>query len=89
MEISKMLTVSTAHITQETSELLDNDKLSIVVYPKSEYGWFILVCDWDEYENELPKDLKKFLMLAEDQGCNWLCLDCDGEVLGFLDVYEW
>ena len=87
MEINKMLTVSTAHISEETAELLDKD-ISIVAYQKGDYGWFIHIHDdCDEYE--IPKDLLKLLMFAKDLNCDWLCLDCDGDILDYLETYDW
>ena len=99
MEISKMLTVSTAHITEGTAELLDNDRLDIIVYPKDEYGWFITFEEniancYNSDKNKsnysyVPKDLLKLLMFAKDLGCDWLCLDRDGDILDYLDTYDW
>lgn len=88
MEISKMLTISTAHITERTGKLLDEEILGLCVYKKLDYGWFIHLLD-DLDKIEIPEDLRKCLSLAQSLGCEWLCLDCDGEVLDFLDVYEW
>lgn len=90
MEISKMLTISTAHITKETAEWLD-EKDILIVYKKSDYGWFILVSDWDDVveTEEIPEDLRKILRFADDLDCRWLCLDCDGDILSYLDVYNW
>ena len=103
MEISKMLTVSTSHISKETAGLLteicDYSKESeLIIYPKrfkeDYYGWFIFVSEElvidDMYKNT-PKDLMRCLLLALKMECDWLCLDRDGEVLNnpYLDVYEW
>jgi len=42
LEISKMLTLSTAHIQENTAKFLsDSSNRDLVVYEKSEYGWFI------------------------------------------------
>ncbi|WP_213428280.1 MULTISPECIES: hypothetical protein [Paenibacillus] len=38
-----MLTLSTAHITEEISGMLSDDALPLIVYPKDEYGFFMLV----------------------------------------------
>ena len=47
MEISKVLTLSTAHISQKSAELLDKETekptLDLPVYNKSNYGWFIYI----------------------------------------------
>lgn len=88
LEIHKMLVLSTAHITRETAEKLENDAYALSTYPREEYGWFIYIpYDWDEYE--LPEDLKACIKLAKNNNCVWLCLDCDGLTTHNLPVYDW
>lgn len=87
MEISKMLTVSTAHINKETAKMLDGD-IDIVIYDKGVYGWFIHIPD-DPEEYNIPQELLKLMKFAKDLDCDWLCLDSDGEILDYLETYEW
>lgn len=91
MEISKMLTISTAHITKVTAELLDDGVRDLIVYPKGEYGWLIVVPESDVIDSLhiVMSDLMRLLTFAKDLGCEWLCLDCDREVLDYLHTYEW
>ena len=95
MEISKILTLSTAHITESVSEALDNDpntnELGLTVYKKADYGWFIYIPeDYDKTAKEgLPECLKACIDLALKNDCNILCLDCDGEEEPTLPTYEW
>lgn len=97
LEISKCLTLSTAHITEVTSAQLESEaktnKLGISVYLKEGYGFWIF-CPDDlvlQYESGLyiPEDLWACMSLAYENGCNWLCLDCDGLQTDKLPVYEW
>ena len=92
MEITKMLTLSTAHITKDTAKLLEvepnTDEMQLCVYNKADFGWFIYVNDFLE-DRGIPDDLYKCLELAKENDCNWLCLDCDGDVVDELEVYEW
>lgn len=92
MEISKMLTLSTAHITKETAEALDNEVFAgcpyLVVYQKDDYGWFVYLPSKIE-KIDIPHDLKKCMLFAKDLGCDWLCLDANGEVLKYLHIYNW
>jgi len=92
MEISKMLTISTAHITEKTADLLeielDNDNMQLCVYNRADFGWFIHIPD-DCEDCDIPQDLLTLIKFAKDIECDWLCLDCDGEVLEYLDSYEW
>lgn len=88
MEVCKMLTISTAHISAETAELLDYDEIEgVVAYNKGGYGWFIYT---DAREaNAIPADLRRVLDAAYEAGCEVLCLDNDGERLSTLPVYQW
>lgn len=92
MEIAKMLTISTAHITAETATKLDlepnTDEMQLSVYRKSDYGWMIWV-NFNLDNCNATDDLRKCLELAKANNCEWLCLDCDGEIVDELDKYEW
>jgi len=92
MEITKMLTVSTAHIMKNTPELLNDGIRGLVIYKKDEYGWFIFVPSYDKEYNNLSlimPDLHRLLVFAKDMDCEWLCLDCDGEILEYFQTYKW
>lgn len=95
MEISKMLTISTAHITEETADALNKSVyglescIDLCVYEKKGYGFFIHIPeDWEEKRN-IPMDLQACVKLADVNGCIWLCLDRDAETVNQLPVYEW
>lgn len=92
-EITKMLTISTEHITPETAEKLnkepDANNMSLCVYEKAEFGWFIHIPeDMDDCE-QVPDDLRRCIEFADEQGCEWLCIDCDGETVDELPLHEW
>lgn len=90
LEISKMLIISTAHISKATNELLENNAAGIVAYPKGEYGWLILVNNWKTEKKYITSDvLKKVLTFAESKGCDWLMLDRDAAEVDELPIYEW
>lgn len=89
MEINKMLTISTAHISEETAKLLDKDEIGIPVFNKGNYGWFIFVPQYNDYVSYIPKDLNHLLTFAKDCDCDWLCLDADGEILDYLETFVW
>lgn len=93
LEISKMLTLSTAHITQKTSERLEKDpddnNLGLCVYPTT-YGWFIMINEQTIKNTEhLPKELANLIKFANDLGCSALCLDCDGTKVDYLETFDW
>ena len=95
MEISKMITMSTGHISEETSKILRdiNNTLPISVYDKTGFGWFIYL-PIDKTEDarilkELPKDLAMIFMFARHHMFDVICLDCDGNDIDELPIYDW
>ena len=95
MEISKMVTVSTCHISEETNNMLadKNNSLPISVYDKTDYGWFIYMpADKDndaDVLKALPTDLAVLFMFARYNEVDVICLDCDGEEIDGLPIYNW
>ena len=95
LEISKILTISTAHISLIGAEYLDYEvetgTTELIVYEKGEYGWLILAryCDEDGYDSDVPKCIRDCIDLAKKHDCEWLCLDRDGEVVSELPNYDW
>jgi len=95
MEISKMLTLSTAHITRETAEALGSPPSDhthewlewFSYYDKADYGWWIPTNSAEL--KQLPPDLAACIRFAKSNGCDWLCLDCDGPIENCLPTYEW
>lgn len=102
MEITKMLTLSTSHITKETATLLSEacmyrKEISLVFYQKRWYndysGWFIYIPEeletYPEDYQDIPDDLMQILLFAKHNDCTWICLDCDGEEVDCLEVFYW
>lgn len=97
MDIERVLTISTAHISEATAELLsiepETDMIGISVYCKADYGWFIYIPNGliEHYNggHDVPEDLWRCMCLAYDNSCNWLCLDCDGDEVEELKTYDW
>lgn len=89
--------MSTCHVSEETSKILSDvdSYLPINVYNKTNYGWFIyLPTNKNKKEDaeilkELPKDLALLYVFARANECDVICLDCDGEELDELPIYEW
>ena len=93
MDITKMWTLSTGHITEKTNEYLSESINSTemnrpIVYEKGEYGYYIPVMDEDD-EVEYPEDLQRIIEAARDFDCSLICLDTDGEIVKWLPVYDW
>ncbi len=100
MEITKMLTISTANIKQSTGEFLykvcSNQSLChLTVYGQvaqyedgaEYYGWFIY-CRGNCF-SEIPDDLVTAIQFAQSIDCDWICIDRDAEVLTELPTYKW
>ena len=93
-QIDKVLTISSSHITLDTSGKLDVEpafnEIPLPVYPKAEYGWWILIdSELIEDHIKIPADLMECIKYAWKRNCKWLCLDCDGEIVPELPVYDW
>lgn len=93
LDITKILTLSTAHIKPETAIALDNEpntnKFGLSVYAKAGYGWFIYIGSViDDAFDHLPEDLKACVAFTKKQNCEWLCLDTDGEEVDELKTYQ-
>jgi len=97
MEITKMLVLSTNHVTQETDEMFsealrDGVSFPVGLYAKGHYGWFLNVSEDPHNVEEHPwmtPDLYKVLRFARDQDCDWVMLDRDGDIIDELPSYAW
>ena len=95
LEIDKMLTISSLHVSADTKDLLDqavddNEEDPMPpVYEKQGYGWFV-ACDPDNKEiwDNCPADLVQCMKLVRDNGCFWLCLDADGPRVETLEFFD-
>lgn len=98
MEISKMLTLSTSHVTDATLKSLDteaegNNYPCLGVYKKEDFGYFIYI-DKDQYiqssgGGDMPSDLRTVISFTIEAGCDILCLDSDGPELVCIPHYEY
>jgi hypothetical protein len=90
LEISKVLTLSTAHIRQLNVRWLEqwskhDSNAPLIVYAK-DGGWFIDTTAWSGY---ITPELRQLLSLARRHGCAWLVLDKDGPTVDNLPVFKW
>lgn len=99
-EIHSMLVLSTAHISSATKELFDtyiadgrsrSDVTECIpyIYAKFEYGWWIPIDEGLSWPDHCPSELKAMRAFALDKGCTWIMLDCDGETVHELEVFDW
>lgn len=92
MEIRKTLVLSTAHLSAETRELLD-EMQDLPKIANHDYGWYFWVPPAGQYdlwasEWEIPDDLDSVLRFACDNDINEVKFDCDAEIVPTLPVYE-
>lgn len=96
-EIDRMLTLSTAHVSEHTAEMLsrepETDEMQLSVYTKSGtpgsegYGWYVYVPQ--KCAKSVPPDLARVIHFAQAMGCRVLCLDADGPEEPSLEVFDW
>lgn len=95
MKITKMLTISSGHLTPGTLNILDVDAMGnnfpfLGIFPKSEFGYFVYIDEkaFQQTTDTVPSDLKDVIGFTLRSGCTLLCLDCDGDVIPSLPHYE-
>ena len=93
MEIARMWTLSTAHISRETDQWLTEQSKEptegLCIYEKT-CGHFIHVPDdFDFEEMNLPKDIETIIAFAIGCDFDWICLDCDGDIETMFPTYKW
>lgn len=89
--ISKILSLSTAHLEQETANALQSGLcFGQTVYDKEMYGWWIALHDLsDPPETVESPSLQAVIMRAKSLGCERVMLDSDAEILEDLPCYDW
>ena len=93
MEIARMWTLSTAHISRETDKWLigqvKEPTEGLCVYKKTG-GYFVYVPDDFDYEEmNLPEDIETIIAFAIGCGVDCICLDSDGPIENGFKTYEW
>jgi hypothetical protein len=64
----------------------------LIVYPHGEYGWLIFVNEIKHNEERralLPDEFTAILVQCEIEGCDWLLLDRDAELIDTLPSFDW
>lgn len=92
--ITKCFEISTAHISEETAAKIQHEvepnEMMLSVYEKDGYGWWIYLGNIDSTSVwRIPDDLWNLICLAIKNGCDWLCLDRDAEIIEELPTFDW
>lgn len=90
---SKMMNLSTAHISEETAIWLqEGNHPSLIFYTKSVYGFWIMVPpeqeDWGNI-SDVPDELRTILHYANEHCCAWFMLDYDYDQVDGLPTFDW
>lgn len=89
MHIKKILELSTAHLTKNTADRMDNRQYCIARYA---YGALVYVDPWQIEHRDVstyPKDLLDCIALALDNNCDYILFDQDEEPIEDLPTYDW
>jgi len=99
LEFNKELVLSTGHITGNDDKLLNTFTSSELCVYDYEYGYRIAVFEYNDelfqkslqviMEEGYSESFCTLLLLAKEQKCQWLRLDCDGMVYDQLETFEW
>ena len=97
IEITKMLTLSTAHLAQSTVNIFNDNAAceslfpDIIVYPKGDYGYFISILPEaiETAKKETDSVFYKIILMADSLGCQMICFDRDAEPLPWLETFDW
>lgn len=84
MEITKLFTLSTSHIKQESIDFIESAVLS---YFQNSYGYIIYINNLNL--DGFPQDLIGCINLAKSNDCYWLHFDVDGMIIEELATYDW
>lgn len=96
--IEKMLTLSTAHVSEDTAALLEDTlqqtlgTAPFICFQKDDYGWFVHVpadVSMRESLDTFPEDLRTCMDHARAEGCTWLMFDRDADLVEGLPAYDW
>ena len=85
LEISKILTISTAHLSQEDIKFLEYKQLYSF---KSEYGYIISTFNWG-YNTGFSETFLNLLVLATRNDCTYLQFDRDASILPDFPTFKW
>ena len=95
LETPRMLVLSTSHVTRATSSNFDMQCDDVpTFYPKTypdgeQVGWIIPIDPTMPWSHMVSADLVAIRALAELNGCTWIMLDRDGDVIDELPSFDW
>ena len=88
MTIRKILEASTANITPDTMQRIEDGALRVTTM-SGPYGAFVYVLDDSELESQLisEPDLLLVLRHGRAKGCDWVYFDADADLIEGLEDF--
>jgi len=90
MEIDKALSLSTAHIQRETSDLMEQEEveaLGCISWDNLRYGYIVYARTGDI--DEMPEGLAQCVAVARALGCRYIMFDNAVDADDDLKTWEW
>ena len=97
--ITRMLTLSTAHIAKETAQMMDQmydgkvipggHPVSYLCFDAVEYGYLVWANADDETIKRYPQEIAEAVRLAKANDCTYIRYDCDALTVEGLPTYDW
>jgi hypothetical protein len=88
-ETSRVLVISTAHVTAETGALFDNTPQWGPACMTWVHGWMVWADTDAEDWSEGAPELLHVLRSAHAAGFDWVRFDCDADAVEGLPTWEW
>ena len=79
--------LSTAHVTYETGQKLDDGAIGSTM--KGDHGWLVHVASEPTEQPDAPADLLVCVRYARQLGAQWILFDRDAAAIDALPSYEW
>lgn len=95
LEISKVWSLSTCHITEHIDGILSDEEARVLAYPNLSiytlgvHGYMICLPDPDYDLLDLPDCLARIIEMARRNDVYWIIIDRDGFPVRSLQVYDW
>ena len=89
-EIDRIICMSTAHISRDSAELLENDDFSAIAFPNPNgYGIIVRCLSGENHFGDGADDVASCIAYARQRGCGYIRFDRDFPPLPDLPIYEW
>lgn len=88
MEQHNMIVLSTAHVSEQTADALNQEGFPDIIHEKIRFGWLILYDDhYKEYG--MPEDIYALMEVAQKYNARWIMLDRDASESHEIRTYDW